>query len=83
MTRASAPTARSRFRLGGAGTTFDDLALDGAGRIYLAGSQARPRPRHQLVVARLTTAGALDPTYGAGGAGYAVTDLNGASAGRL
>ena len=33
------------FRLGGAGTTFADIALDGAGRIYLAGSQGAPRRR--------------------------------------
>ncbi|MDA0165226.1 PKD domain-containing protein [Solirubrobacter ginsenosidimutans] len=67
------------FRLGGAGTTFFDVALDGAGRIYLTGARATT-PRHQLFVARLTTAGVLDPAYGAGAAGYAVTDLNGASA---
>ena len=78
MTRASAPAARSRFRLGGAGTTFSDLALDGAGRIYLTGGRATT-PRHQLFVARLTTAGALDPAYGAA-RGYAVANLNGASA---
>ena len=64
------------FRLGGSGTTFSDLALDGAGRVYLAGSKATT-PRRQLVVARLTPAGALDATYGA--AGFTVADLNGAS----
>ncbi len=51
------------FRLGGADTTFNDIALDGAERIYLAGSRATT-PRHQMVVARLTTAGVLDTTYG-------------------
>ena len=40
-----------RVALGGAATTFSDLALDGAGRIYLAGSRATT-PRHQMVVAR-------------------------------
>lgn len=64
------------FRLGGAATTLSDLALDGAGRIYLGGSRAST-PRQQMVVARLTAAGALDPSYG--NAGYAVADLNGAS----
>ena len=64
------------YRLGGAGTTFSDLAQDGAGRIYLAGSRATT-PRHKLAVARVTAAGALDATYG--GTGYATPDLNGAS----
>ena len=36
-----------------------------------------------MVVARLTAAGVLDTTYGAGAAGYAVADLNGASPDRL
>ena len=65
------------FRLGGAGTTFSDLALDGAERVYLAGSRATT-PRPKLVVARLTAAGTLDPAYG--GTGYVTPDLNGASA---
>jgi uncharacterized delta-60 repeat protein len=64
------------LRLGAAGTTFSDLALDGAGRVYLAGSRVTT-PRPKLVVARLTGAGALDATYG--GAGYVTPDLNGAS----
>src|SRR4051812_38898054 len=56
------------FRLGGAGTTFSDVALDGAGRIYLAGSKvAAAGVRHQLVLARLTAAGALDASYGSAG----------------
>jgi uncharacterized delta-60 repeat protein len=66
-------------RLGGAATTFADVAVDGTGRIYLSGSRATT-PRHQMVVARVTTAGALDTTYGAGNAGYAVANLNGAAA---
>ena len=56
------------FRLGGAGTTFSDVGLDGAGRIYLAGSKvAAAGVRRQLVLARLTAAGALDGTYGTPG----------------
>ncbi|RKQ87238.1 putative delta-60 repeat protein [Solirubrobacter pauli] len=64
------------FRLGGAPTTVSDLALDGAGRIYLVGSRVTT-PRRQLAVARFTAAGALDTTYGT--SGYAAADLNGAS----
>jgi uncharacterized delta-60 repeat protein len=64
------------FRLGGAATTIADLGIDGAGRVYVTGSRATT-PRTQMTVARLTTAGALDATYGTGG--YAVADLNGAS----
>ncbi|MDA0184515.1 PKD domain-containing protein [Solirubrobacter phytolaccae] len=64
------------FRLGNAATTVADLGLDSAGRIYVSGSRATT-PRHQMAVARFTTAGALDTTYGT--TGYAVGDLNGAS----
>ena len=67
-----------RLRLGGADTAFNDIGLDSAERIYLAGSRATT-PRHQMVVARLTTAGTLDPAYNT--SGYAAADLNGASAG--
>ena len=67
------------FRLGGGGTTFRALALDGAGRIYLTGAKvALAGIRHQLAVARLTTAGALDLTYGSG-TGFTAADLNGAA----
>ena len=52
------------------------MRLDGTGRIYLAGSRATT-PRHQMVVARVTSAGALDPTYG--GLGYRTANLDGAS----
>ena len=69
------------FRLGGAATTFSDVALDGAGRIYLAGSRATT-PRHQMVVARADHRRRARPGL-RHGAGYAVADLNGASADRL
>ncbi len=64
------------FRLGGATTTFSDIGLDSAERIYVAGSRENT-PRRQMVVARLSTAGVLDNTYGT--TGYRAADLNGAA----
>ena len=65
------------FRLGGQTTTFSDIGLDSAERIYVAGSRAGT-PRKQMVVARLSTAGVLDNAYGT--TGYRAADLNGAAA---
>jgi len=52
------------------------LAIDSAGRILVAGSYGSAQPNN-FAVARLTTGGAIDSTFGVGG--LAVTDFSGRS----
>jgi uncharacterized delta-60 repeat protein len=74
---------QSRVLLGGAPTRLDDVAIDAADRIVVAGwraSSGGAGAKGQLTLARYTAAGALDRTYGTGGTptGYTATDLAGA-----
>jgi uncharacterized delta-60 repeat protein len=71
----------AQIQLDGAGTQFEDVAVDASDRILVTGAQATATAGHgRLVVARLTAQGVLDATYGVHDAGYASADLSGAPA---
>jgi uncharacterized delta-60 repeat protein len=58
-------TGQDRVPLpGGDAGTVTGLALDSSGRLVVAGADTT---QHDLFVARLTAAGALDPSFGSGG----------------
>ncbi|HMJ32435.1 MAG TPA: PKD domain-containing protein [Baekduia sp.] len=61
----------------GAGTGFNSVKVDGAGRIYVAGGVFAGPLRQRVLVARFTAAGQLDAGYGVSGAGYTATDVAG------
>jgi uncharacterized delta-60 repeat protein len=51
----------------GAGAIANDLAIDGAGRIVVAGSSQNANGNSRFTVARYTTGGILDGSFGTGG----------------
>ncbi|MCW3020812.1 MAG: hypothetical protein JWR30_134, partial [Conexibacter sp.] len=71
-TRGSTATS-----FGGASTGFDDVRVDSAGRITVAGGWYAGPLRQQVLVARFTAAGLLDSGYGVSGTGYTVTNVSG------
>ena len=73
---AYAGTGAAAFRISNDSTGFDDLAVEDNGRVTVTGGAEIVTTRRQLVVARLTPAGTLDPAFG-GGDGWTSTDLNG------
>jgi uncharacterized delta-60 repeat protein len=68
------------FNAGGRGAdTVSSVAIDGSGRIVLAGTGTEANGTHEVVVARLTPSGSYDQSFGVAGHAYASFSVFGAT----
>jgi uncharacterized delta-60 repeat protein len=59
--------------------SVSSVAIDASGRIVVAGTGTRANGQHEVVVARLTSSGSYDPSFGVAGRSYADFSVFGAT----